>query len=93
MFTSFHESRITVSKPDKLRVDFESEFQEISLYYNKRQAVLFMPAKNLYADLSLPEKTTVVVTSPGMALYSCNNVYYRPFYQGTTLVYQVVQYP
>jgi hypothetical protein len=25
--------------------------------------------------------------------YNCSNVYYRPYYQGTTLVYQVVQYP
>ncbi len=55
MITFFHESRVTVSKPDKLRVDFESEFQKISLYYNKGQAELFTSEKNLYADLALPE--------------------------------------
>jgi hypothetical protein len=33
------------------------------------------------------------VSAPGTVIYSCNNVYYRPFYQGTSLVYQVVRYP
>jgi hypothetical protein len=33
------------------------------------------------------------VSAPGTVIYSCNNVYYRPFYQGTSLVYQVVTYP
>jgi hypothetical protein len=29
----------------------------------------------------------------GAVIYNCANVYYQPFYQGSTLVYQVVQYP
>ena len=29
----------------------------------------------------------------GTVLYNCGNVYYRPFYQGASLVYQVVTYP
>src|ERR1700744_420936 len=33
------------------------------------------------------------INSGGVVLYNRNNVYYRPFYQGTTLVYQVVTYP
>jgi hypothetical protein len=33
------------------------------------------------------------VTAGGAAIYNCNNVFYRPYYQGTTLVYQVVTYP
>jgi hypothetical protein len=33
------------------------------------------------------------VSAPGTVIYSCNNIYYRPFYQGTSLVYQVVTYP
>lgn len=33
------------------------------------------------------------VSAPGAVIYNCNNIYYRPYYQGTTLVYQVVQYP
>ena len=33
------------------------------------------------------------VSSAGTVLYNCSNVYYRPYYQGTTLVYQVVTQP
>ena len=33
------------------------------------------------------------VGAGGAVVYSCSNVYYRPYYQGTTLVYQVVTYP
>ena len=33
------------------------------------------------------------VSAGGTVIYNCNNVYYRPFYQGTSLVYQVVTYP
>lgn len=52
--------------------------------------------------VAAPAIGTVVNTLPGacgsvmangVAIYNCNNVYYRPYYQGTTLVYQVVTYP
>jgi len=33
------------------------------------------------------------INSGGAVMYNCSNVYYRPYYQGTTLVYQVVTYP
>ena len=33
------------------------------------------------------------VSAGGSVIYNCSNVYYKPFYQGTTLVYQVVTYP
>lgn len=33
------------------------------------------------------------VASGGAMIYHCSSVYYRPYYQGTTLVYQVVTYP
>jgi hypothetical protein len=33
------------------------------------------------------------VSSGGAVIYNCNSVFYRPYYQGTTLVYQVVTYP
>jgi hypothetical protein len=45
---------------------------------------------------------TMVPTLPGgcatihsgdAVVYHCNSVYYRPYYQGTTLVYRVVTYP
>jgi hypothetical protein len=33
------------------------------------------------------------VGAGGAVIYNCNSIYYRPYYQGTTLVYQVVTYP
>jgi hypothetical protein len=33
------------------------------------------------------------VSSGGTVIYHCGSVCYRPFYQGATLVYQVVTYP
>jgi outer membrane usher protein FimD/PapC len=33
------------------------------------------------------------VSAGGTMIYNCSNVYYRPYYQGTQLVYQVVTYP
>jgi hypothetical protein len=33
------------------------------------------------------------VSAGGAMIYNCSNVYYRPYYQGTQLVYQVVTYP
>ena len=52
--------------------------------------------------VATPAIGTVVPTLPtGCAavntgttvVYNCSNVYYRPYYQGTSLVYQVVTYP
>jgi hypothetical protein len=33
------------------------------------------------------------VSTGGAVIYHCSSIYYRPYYQGTTLVYQVVTYP
>jgi hypothetical protein len=41
---------------------------------------------------ALPGGCTAIDTGGG-AMYNCSNVYYRPYYQGTALVYQVVTYP
>jgi outer membrane usher protein FimD/PapC len=41
---------------------------------------------------ALPGGCTTIA-SGGTMIYQCSNVYYRPYYQGTQLVYQVVTYP
>lgn len=41
---------------------------------------------------TLPGGCSTISTN-GAMIYNCTNVYYRPYYQGTTLVYQVVTYP
>ena len=33
------------------------------------------------------------INAGGAVIYNCSNIYYRPYYQGTSLVYQVVTYP
>lgn len=33
------------------------------------------------------------VNTGSAVVYQCSNIYYRPFYQGSALVYQVVTYP
>ncbi|HZS56364.1 MAG TPA: hypothetical protein VFA65_18305 [Bryobacteraceae bacterium] len=41
---------------------------------------------------ALPGSCTAISTA-GAVIYNCSNIYYRPYYQGTSLVYQVVTYP
>ena len=41
---------------------------------------------------TLPGGCTTVASGSAV-VYHCSNVYYRPYYQGSTLVYQVVTYP
>jgi hypothetical protein len=41
---------------------------------------------------ALPGGCTVI-SAPGTAIYNCNSIYYRPYYQGSSLVYQIVTYP
>jgi len=50
--------------------------------------------------VATPAVGTVVTTLPGSCstissggavIYNCNNIHYQPFYQGTTMVYQVVR--
>ena len=41
---------------------------------------------------TLPGGCTTVAAGSAV-IYQCSNVYYRPYYQGSSLVYQVVTYP
>jgi hypothetical protein len=41
---------------------------------------------------TLPGTCSSINTANGV-LYNCSSIYYRPYYQGTSLVYQVVTYP
>ena len=41
---------------------------------------------------ALPGGCATINAGGGM-VYQCSNVYYRPYYQGASLVYQVVTYP
>lgn len=63
-------------------------------------AAISSAAHSSTAVVATPAVGTVVTTLPGSCttissgggvMYNCNNIRYQPFYQGTTLVYQVVQ--
>jgi len=41
---------------------------------------------------TLPGGCTTIANGSAV-VYQCSNVYYRPYYQGSTLVYQAVTYP
>jgi hypothetical protein len=54
-------------------------------------AVVAVPAMGTVVG-GLPGGCATVATA-GAVIYNCNSVYYRPYYQGASLVYQVVRYP
>jgi hypothetical protein len=49
IITYFTTSDVTVSRPDKLRVDFKGRGQDVQLYHDGRQTVLYAPGPKLYA--------------------------------------------
>jgi hypothetical protein len=55
--------------------------------------VIVAPPLAIGTTVGLLPGGCAAISGPGTVTYNCGNVYYRPFYQGTTLVYQVVQYP
>ena len=48
IITYFTTSNITVSRPDKLRVDFKGRGQDVQLFYDGGQTVLYAPGPKLY---------------------------------------------
>jgi hypothetical protein len=55
IITYFNTSEITVERPDKLRVDFKGRGQDVQLFYNGGQAVLYAPGPKLYATVPAPK--------------------------------------
>jgi Family of unknown function (DUF6515) len=58
--------------------------------HNDTVVVAAPPAGTVVA--TLPSSCTMVGTS-GTAIYDCGGAYYRPYYSGSDLVYEVVQNP
>jgi hypothetical protein len=48
----FMTSGITAARPDKLRVDFKGRGQDVELFYDGGQAVLYAPVPKLYAMIT-----------------------------------------
>jgi hypothetical protein len=55
LLTYFQDSRITVSRPDKLRVDIDGEHHDVVFLFNAGAATLFQPKQELYTSLSAPK--------------------------------------
>lgn len=51
IITLFNNQRITVARPDKIRVEFKSAFHNLVLYDDQGKAVLFAPEEKLYANI------------------------------------------
>src|SRR6516225_10710845 len=57
IITYFTTADITVSRPDKLRVDFKGRGQDVQLYHDGEQTVLYAPGPKLYAVIPSKAKT------------------------------------
>jgi hypothetical protein len=57
IITYFTTSEVTVGRPDKLRVDFKGRRQQVQLYYDGGQTVLYAPGPKLYAVIPIRTKT------------------------------------
>jgi hypothetical protein len=55
----FNTSDVTVSRPDKLRVDFKGRGHDVQLYNDAGKTVLYAPGPKLYAEISSPKHSTV----------------------------------
>src|SRR5262249_37945509 len=51
IITYFTNSNITVARPDKLRIDFTGRGQDVQLFYDSGQAVIYAPEPKLYASM------------------------------------------
>jgi hypothetical protein len=57
IITYFTTSDVTVGRPDRLRVDFKGRAQEVQLYHDAEQTVLYAPGPKLYAVIPARAKT------------------------------------
>jgi hypothetical protein len=57
IITYFTTADITISRPDKLRVDFKGRGHDVQLYHDGEQTVLYAPGPKLYAVIPSKAKT------------------------------------
>jgi hypothetical protein len=54
ILTYFQESRATLARPDKLRVDITGEHHTVEFFFNPGEATLFDPKQLFYSSLPAP---------------------------------------
>jgi hypothetical protein len=56
ILTYFNDQKVTVMRPDKMRVDIDGEHHDVQFYFDGKQATLFDPENKLYATQSATVK-------------------------------------
>jgi hypothetical protein len=54
LVTYFNRDVVTVSRPDKLRIDVDGEHHDVQFFFDGRKATLFDPETKVYASQSAP---------------------------------------
>jgi hypothetical protein len=61
LITYFNEDTVTVSRPDKLRIDVDGEHHDVQFFFDGKQATLFQPEQKLYASQSAPSTIDALI--------------------------------
>jgi hypothetical protein len=54
LITYFNDDHVTVSRPNKVRIDVDGEHHDVQFFYDGNKATLFDPETKLYASQSAP---------------------------------------
>ena len=52
--TQFSTNRVTICRPDKMRIEFQGRGQAVELTFNRGEVVLYAPGPNVYTHFSVP---------------------------------------
>ncbi len=55
LITYFNYDTVTVSRPDKLRIDIDGEHNDVQFFFNGSKATLFEPEHKLYVSQAAPD--------------------------------------
>ena len=61
--TFFSDNTVTVSRPDKVRMDISGEGQDLQFFFDGTQVTIFEPGSNLYASEPAPPTIDGTVAS------------------------------
>jgi hypothetical protein len=61
LLTYFNEDVVTISRPDKLRIDVDGEHNAVQFFFDGKKAVLFEPEHKLYVSQAAPSTIDGVI--------------------------------
>jgi hypothetical protein len=80
--TLFETSKVTVQRPDKMRIDFSGQGQDVELLHNAGKGVLYTPAEHVYASVKSPpmlDAALIALEAHGIFLPMANFLVSDPF--------------